>query len=195
MNLANRITCVRLILIPLFIFFVTPKPEWMAGGSMINSYSLFIAVGIFVIAVLTDKLDGYVARKYNQVTKLGCFLDPLADKLLIIAALLYLVEENRLAGWIALIIVAREIAVTGLRLAASMNRKVLSADKYGKIKLVLQAVTITLYLLSCPPIGIGYKFHLDEIMMFLTVAITIYSGFNYFKNNKEVFYDNGKLIL
>lgn len=195
MNLANRITCVRLILIPLFIFLVTPRPDWMAGGRMLNSYSLFIAVGIFVIAVLTDKLDGYVARKYNQVTKLGCFLDPLADKLLIISALLYLVEENRIAGWVALIIIAREIAVTGLRLAASMNKKVLAADRYGKIKLVLQAVTITLYLLGCKPIGIGYRFHIDEIMMFLTVAITIYSGYNYFINNKEVFYDNGKLVV
>ncbi len=199
MNLANKITCIRIMLIPVFILFITPMPAWIINKdnifSLINNYNIGIATAIFIIAVITDKLDGYIARKYNQVTKLGCFLDPLADKLLIISALMFLVEENKIGGWIALIIIGREIAVTGLRLAAAINNKVLSADKYGKIKLVFQAITIPLYLLNNYHFNIIERFSLDSVMMFFTVIITIYSGINYFIKNKDVFLDSGKLII
>jgi len=187
------------MLIPVFILFITPMPAWIINKdnifSLINNYNIGIATAIFIIAVITDKLDGYIARKYNQVTKLGCFLDPLADKLLIISALMFLVEENKIGGWIALIIIGREIAVTGLRLAAAINNKVLSADKYGKIKLVFQAITIPLYLLNNYHFNIIERFSLDSVMMFFTVIITIYSGINYFIKNKDVFLDSGKLII
>lgn len=199
MNLANKITCIRIMLIPVFILFITPMPAWIINKdnifSLINNYNIGIATAIFIIAVITDKLDGYIARKYNQVTKLGCFLDPLADKLLIISALMFLVEENKIGGWIALIIIGREIAVTGLRLAAAINNKVLSADKYGKIKLVFQAITIPLYLLNNYHFNLIERFSLDSVMMFFTVIITVYSGINYFIKNKDVFLDSGKLII
>lgn len=197
MNLANKITCSRLALVPLFIMIVTPMPKWLARSNsffgLINRESIGIATAIFILAVLTDKLDGYVARKLNQVTKLGSFLDPLADKLLIISALMFLVEENKVAGWIALIIIAREIAVTGLRVVALANHRVLSADKYGKLKLVVQAITIPLFLLSGTSTGLRFHFQLSELMLALTVVITVLSGMNYFVRNKEVFYENGRM--
>lgn len=199
MNLANKITCSRLMLVPIFIFFVTPMPKWLIENNsifcFISKNSIGIATTIFIIAVITDKLDGYIARKYNQVTKLGCFLDPLADKLLIISALLFLVEENKVAGWIALIIIAREIAVTGLRVVAAANNKILSADKYGKLKLVFQAITIPLFMLNNYPLNLLYHFPFSNVMLFITVLITVYSGINYFIKNKDVFYDNGRIVV
>jgi CDP-diacylglycerol---glycerol-3-phosphate 3-phosphatidyltransferase len=199
MNLANKITTIRLILVPIFILILTPMPEWITNKNIvfhfINNNSIGIATTIFIVAALTDKLDGYFARKYNQITKLGCFLDPLADKLLIISALIFLVEENRVAGWIALIIIAREIAVTGLRVVAVLNKKVLAADKYGKIKLVFQVITIPLLLLKNYPLSLFTNFPFDNVMIFLTVIITIYSGINYFVKNQDVFCEDGKLIV
>lgn len=199
MNLANKITFSRLMLTPIFILFLIPMPIWLADNNavfhFINEYRIFIATALFIIAASTDKIDGYVARKYNQVTNLGAFLDPLADKLLIISGLLYLVEVKSLPSWVALIIIIREFAVTGLRLDAAMNNKVLSADKFGKLKLVFQAITIPLYLVKNFPLSLVTNFPFDDVMMFLTLLITIYSGINYFVKNKDVFYDNGKLIL
>lgn len=199
MNLANKITTFRLILVPIFILILTPMPEWLTNKNavfhFIQNNSIGIATTIFIVAALTDKLDGYIARKYNQITKLGCFLDPLADKLLIISALIFLVEENRIAGWIALIIIAREIAVTGLRIVTANNKKVLAADKYGKIKLVFQVITILLLLLKNYPMSLFTNFPFDNVMVFLTVLITTYSGINYFVKNQDVFYEDGKLIV
>jgi CDP-diacylglycerol--glycerol-3-phosphate 3-phosphatidyltransferase len=199
MNLANKITTLRLILVPVFVAVLTPMPKWAVHSNVIfqfiNNYNIYIATTIFGIAAITDKLDGYIARKYNQITKLGCFLDPLADKLLIISALMLLVEANKIAGWIALVIISREIAVTGLRTVAAINNKVLAADKYGKAKLVLQVITIPLFLLNDYPFKFFTNFPIDNVMLFFTVLITIYSGINYFVKNKDVFCDNGKLII
>jgi CDP-diacylglycerol--glycerol-3-phosphate 3-phosphatidyltransferase len=187
------------MLTPIFILFLIPMPIWLVDKNavfhLINEYRIFIATAIFIIAASTDKLDGYVARKYNQVTNLGAFLDPLADKLLIISGLLYLVEVKSLPSWVALIIIIRELAVTCLRLDAAMNNKVLSADKFGKLKLVFQAITIPLYLVKNFPLSLVTSFPFDDVMMFLTLLITIFSGINYFVKNKDVFYDNEKLIL
>ena len=199
MNLANKITVSRIILVPIFLLFVTPMPLWVANSNivfhMINNYSLGIATIIFIIATITDKLDGYVARKYNQVTTFGCFLDPLADKLMVISALVFLVQENRVATWIALIIIGREIAVTALRITAAFKGKVLAADKYGKIKLVFQAITIPLYLMSNYPLSLLTNFPFDSVMMFFTVLITVYSGVNYFVKNKDVFKEEAKCTI
>lgn len=196
MNLANRITTIRIILVPIFILFVTSMPEWIMNSNtifhFINNYRLVFATAIFLIAAITDKLDGYFARKYNQVTTFGCFLDPLADKLMVISALVFLVQENRVAAWVALIIIGREIAVTSLRITAAFNGKVLAADKFGKIKLVFQVITIPLYLLNNYPLSIITQFPFASVMMFFTVIITIFSGINYFVKNKNVFEENGK---
>lgn len=199
MNLANKITLTRIILVPIFILFLTPMPHWLGNENMlfhvISNYNLVIATGIFIIAAITDKLDGYVARKYNQITAFGCFLDPLADKLMIISALVFLVQENKVASWVALIIIGREIAVTGLRGLAALNNKVLAADKYGKIKLVFQVITIPLYLLNNYPLSLIISFPFADVMMFFTLIITVLSGVNYFVKNRDVFYDNGKCII
>lgn len=199
MNLANKITIVRIFLIPVFILFLTPMPEWMATKNIlfytISQYSLWIATAVFIIAAITDKLDGYVARKYNQVTKFGALVDPLADKLMVVSALLLLVEQNKIAGWVALIIISREIAVSALRIVAAYNKKVLAADKYGKIKLVFQVIAIPLCLLNNYPFNLITHFPFDSLMMAVTVLVTAFSGINYFINNKEVFYESGRLII
>ena len=198
MNLANKITLIRIILVPIFILFVTPMPHWLVDKSVvlqvISNYHLVIATGIFIVAAITDKLDGYIARKYNQITAFGCFLDPLADKLMIISALVFLVQDKKIAGWIALIIIGRELAVTGLRGLAAMNHKVLAADKYGKAKLVFQVITIPLYLLNNYPFSLITSFPFADVMMFFTLIITVLSGVNYFVKNKDVFYENGKIL-
>lgn len=199
MNLANKITVFRIFLIPIFVLFATPKPEWIISKNtlfyVINQYSLSIAISIFIIAAITDKLDGYIARKYNQVTKFGCLMDPLADKLMVASALILLVQQNKVASWVALIIIIREFAVTSLRITAAFNKKVLAADKYGKAKLVFQVIAIPLCLLNNYPFNLITSFPIDSIMMFLTVLITVFSGINYFVKNKEVFYEDGKLIV
>lgn len=199
MNLANKITVIRILLVPIFVLFATPMPDWMINNNMlfyvINQYSLIIATTIFIVAAITDKLDGYIARKYNQVTKFGCLMDPLADKLMVASALLLLVQQNKVAGWAVLIILTREFAVTALRLTAAYNKKILSADKYGKIKLVFQVIAIPLCLLNNYPFSFITYFPFASIMMFLTVLITVFSGINYFMRNKEIFYESGRLIL
>ena len=198
MNLANKITMIRIFLVPLFVFFTIPIPDWIINKNTlfngINRNNLIIATAIFIIAAITDKLDGYIARKYNQVTKFGCLIDPLADKLMVASALLVLVQQNKVAGWIALIILTREIAVTALRATAALNKKVLAADKYGKIKMVFQVVTIPLCLLNNYLSNFIGSYPLDSLMMYLTVIITAVSGINYFVKNKEVLYGCDKLI-
>ena len=199
MNLANKITTFRILLVPIFILVLSPMPNWLINSNMvfhtIHADNICIATSIFIIGAISDKLDGYVARKYNQITNLGCFLDPLADKLLVISALIFLVQENKIAGFIVIIIIGREIAVTALRLFASISHKVLAADKFGKLKLVLQVITIPLFLLNNYPLKLVSSFPFANVMLFFTVIITILSGINYFVKNKDIFYDNGKVLI
>lgn len=199
MNLANKITIFRMCLIPIFMFFATPVPNWLVhSGSMfefINKYGLGIGTGVFIIAAITDKLDGYVARKYNQVTKFGSLMDPLADKLMVASALIVLVQKHEVASWVAFIILGREFAVTALRVTAAVNKKILAADKYGKAKLVVQVIAIPLCLLSNYPLNLITNLPFSTIMMFFTVIITVLSGVNYFVKNKEIFYECGKLNI
>lgn len=199
MNLANKITLVRIFLVPIFMLFLTPIPDWIISKNAllhtINHYGLGIATIIFIVAAITDKLDGYIARKYNEVTKFGCLVDPLADKLMVVSALFFLVQQNKVAGWIALVIIIRELAVTTLRVTAAYNKKVLAADKYGKVKLVSQVTAIPLCLLNNYPISLVTHFPLDSVMMLFAVLITVFSGINYFIRNKEVFYECGKFSI
>ena len=136
-----------------------------------------------MLTAATDKLDGYIARKYNMITNLGKLLDPLADKLLISAALIMLVSLNRIPGWIAIIIIGREIVITAIRSIASSKGIALAADKHGKLKMVFQIIAITAMLLNNYPFALLISFPIDKALMLTAVLLTIYSGYNYIKTN------------
>lgn len=175
MNLANKLTVVRIILIPLMMLF------YFVGWN-------YIATGIFIIASITDILDGNIARKNNMVTVLGKFLDPLADKLLNITALVMLVADysNIYITIATIIIIARELAVTGLRVLAASNNIVIAADKWGKLKTVVQDIAIVVLILKNFPFAlIGLPMHM--ILLTIALILTIVSGYNYFSLNKQVF--------
>lgn len=187
MNLANKITIIRIMLIPFFVILLLPYPHWLANKpqifSHLNHYGVYYAAILFVLTAATDKLDGYIARKYNMITNLGKLLDPLADKLLISAALIMLVSLNRIPGWIAIIIIGREIVITSIRSIASSKGIVLAADKHGKLKMVFQIIAITAMLLNNYPFALLISFPIDKALMLTAVLLTIYSGYNYIKTN------------
>ncbi|MEC0201967.1 CDP-diacylglycerol--glycerol-3-phosphate 3-phosphatidyltransferase [Paenibacillus lautus] len=190
MNLANKITIARMLLIPLFILFFAEYPLWLTENSgffgFIHVYGIYIALGVFLLASATDKLDGYIARKYNQITNLGKLLDPLADKLLISVALIMMVQSGMVATWIAVAIIAREFVITGLRMVASEQGIALSADSLGKWKMVLQVIAIAAVLLDNYPFQLITMIQVDEILMLAAVALTIYSGIHYLLNNYKL---------
>jgi CDP-diacylglycerol--glycerol-3-phosphate 3-phosphatidyltransferase len=174
-NLANKLTFSRIVLIPIFMLFVLLRVP----------HGDFIAAGIFAVAAATDSLDGYVARKRREVTKLGKFIDPLADKLLVTAALLSLVEMGRLGAWVAMIIIGREFAVTGLRVVAASEGIVIAASKWGKLKTVFQITAILAILLKDYPFSIiGIPF--GSIVLVVAVVLTILSGLDYFVKAKDL---------
>ncbi len=191
MNLANKLTLIRIILVPIFLIFIAARHI---------PYGSTIATIIFILASLTDKLDGYIARSRNQITNFGKFMDPLADKLLVTAALISLVELHIVPGWASVIIIAREFAVSGLRSIAASQGRVIAASWWGKIKTVIQIIAIILLLLK---VNINdFKYTMDlinnsefwnqffntvpSIMLMAAVVITLISGYDYFKKNKDV---------
>jgi CDP-diacylglycerol--glycerol-3-phosphate 3-phosphatidyltransferase len=187
MNLANRITLARIFLVPIIMFFLLIRFDWgsITFAEVTITYSEIIATIIFIIAASTDGLDGYIARKKKLVTNLGKFLDPLADKLLITAALVSLVDRGSVEAWMAIVIISREFAVTGLRLVAAVDGQVIAASKLGKLKTIVQIVAICVVMLNNFPFGaVGIPF--DLIAMWVAVIITIYSGIDYFMKNKKV---------
>ncbi|WP_098747329.1 CDP-diacylglycerol--glycerol-3-phosphate 3-phosphatidyltransferase [Paenibacillus sp. EZ-K15] len=190
MNLANRITIARMLLIPLFILFFAEYPLWLTENSsffgFIHVYGTYIALGVFLLASATDKLDGYIARKYNQITNLGKLLDPLADKLLISVALIMMVQSGMVATWIAVVIIAREFVITGLRMVASEQGIALSADSLGKLKMVLQVIAIAAVLLDNYPFQLITMIQVDQFLMLAAAALTIYSGIHYLLNNYKL---------
>lgn len=138
MNLANKLTIMRIILIPLFLVFILVKDI---------PYGSLIALLIFVLASITDKVDGYIARSRNQITNFGKFMDPLADKMLVISALIALVECGLIPSWMVIVIIAREFAISGLRMLAASEGLIVAASWWGKIKTVIQiAATMALLL-------------------------------------------------
>ncbi|MBP1994884.1 CDP-diacylglycerol--glycerol-3-phosphate 3-phosphatidyltransferase [Paenibacillus eucommiae] len=187
MNLANKITIARILMIPIFILFFPTYPDWLAEKSVfiqhINVYGIYYAAAVFLLASATDKLDGYIARKYNQITNLGKLLDPLADKLLISAALILMVSQQLLYAWIALIIIGREIIITGIRIVAASQKMALQADQYGKIKMVFQVIAIAAILLNNRPFSYFTDIPIDQILMYIALVLTVYSGYNYIRNN------------
>lgn len=183
MNLANKLTLVRIFMVPVFLVILAMKIK--------APYGDFLAAAVFILAASTDGLDGYIARKRNQVTRLGKFMDPLADKLLVSAALIALVELGRLSAWVAVVIIGREFAVTGLRAIAAGEGEIIAASKLGKYKTVSQIIAISaLFLIKIPIIlepilGKIPPYVLPvfgQIAMAVAVFFTIWSGVDYFQN-------------
>mgnify|MGYP004550891823 FL=1 len=177
MNLANKLTVLRVILVPIFMVFIASENI---------PYGSFIATGIFIIASITDKLDGYIARSRNQVTNFGKFMDPLADKLLVSSALVALVQVGGLSSWAAVIIIAREFAVTGLRTVAASEGIVIAANKLGKTKTVLQMIALIASLIQLGVQNSSLRVFCN-VAMFAAVIMTIISGVEYFWKNSGVF--------
>ncbi|WP_100010898.1 CDP-diacylglycerol--glycerol-3-phosphate 3-phosphatidyltransferase [Lentibacillus sediminis] len=191
MNVPNKITLSRIFLIPVFIVLLSVPFNWGAWniGQAELPVSHFLAAILFIIASTTDWVDGYYARKYNLVTNLGKFLDPLADKLLVSAALILLVEMGLAPAWIVILIISREFAVTGLRLVAAGEGIVLAASSMGKLKTVTQIVaTAALLLHNFPFSYIGFPF--GTIMLYAALFFTVYSGIDYFVKNWHVMRDS-----
>jgi CDP-diacylglycerol---glycerol-3-phosphate 3-phosphatidyltransferase len=188
LNLPNKITVSRIFLIPVFLIILLGGFDWgswkMAGEELPVTH--FIAALIFIIASCTDWVDGYYARKYNLVTNLGKFLDPLADKLLVSAAFIALVELGAAPAWMIIIILSREFAVTGIRaVAAAEDGEVIAASQMGKIKTWLQIIAISALLLHNLPFAfVGFPF--ATISLWLATLITLYSGWEYFVNSKHI---------
>ncbi|WP_202077221.1 CDP-diacylglycerol--glycerol-3-phosphate 3-phosphatidyltransferase [Caldalkalibacillus salinus] len=187
MNLANKITLARIFLVPIIMLFLLVRFDMgeVAFAEVTITYSEMIAAIIFIIAASTDGLDGYIARKRKLVTNLGKFLDPLADKLLITAALISLVDRGSVEAWMVIVIISREFAVTGLRLVAAADGQVIAASKLGKLKTIVQIVAIVAVMLNNFPFGtIGIPF--ATLSMWVAVIVTIVSGVDYFMKNKSV---------
>ncbi|WP_372631690.1 CDP-diacylglycerol--glycerol-3-phosphate 3-phosphatidyltransferase [Cohnella sp.] len=187
MNLANRITLVRIFLVPIVTIFLLVKLNLgsLTIGEYSISYNQVCALLLFIIAASTDGLDGYIARKRKIVTNLGKLLDPLADKLLMAAVLIALVEMEKLGAWVAIIIISREWAVTGLRQVALLEGAVLAASKWGKWKTAIQITMIIVLLLNNFPFNF-IDLRIDLVVVWAAVLITVYSGVDYFLKNKNL---------
>ncbi len=173
MNLPNKLTLARVVMIPFFVVFLLTN--W--GGSA----SKWIALAIFIVASLTDLLDGHIARKYNLVTNFGKFMDPLADKLLVCAAMICLVETGKLPAWIVIVIISREFIISGFRLVASDNGRVIAASYWGKFKTTFQMLMICLMIADIPAIAL-----LTDVVMWVALVLTVVSLADYLQKNKDV---------
>ena len=184
MNLANTITISRILLIPVFLVLLL--------SGLPHPWGDIAAAAVFILAAATDKLDGYVARRNKQITTLGQFLDPLADKLLIAAALIALVSQGRVAAWVAMLIIGREIAVSVLRIVGVSQGVSIPADKYGKLKTVLQIVYVVYILVPTDDIARFIHVSTDVatviqwILAAVVVIVTLASGIRYFVNARGV---------
>ena len=174
MNLPNKLTVLRVLMIPFFVVFMLTD---LGGAS-----GKWIALAIFIIASLTDLLDGKIARKYNLVTNFGKFMDPLADKLLVSAAMICLIENGKLAAWIVIIIISREFIISGFRLVASDNGIVIAASYWGKFKTTFQMLMIIVLIMD---LG-GIFDTIGTVLIWVSLALTIISLVDYIAKNKEV---------
>lgn len=188
MNVPNQITISRILLIPIFLIIMLFPFDWgnmdLLGADLPVTH--FVGALIFIFASATDWVDGYYARKYNLVTNMGKFLDPLADKLLVSAALVVLVDLGYAASWIVIVIISREFAVTGLRLLLVEGGEVVAANNLGKIKTWAQIIAISALLLHNIIFEmIGFPF--DDVALWVALIFTIWSGWDYFSKNMHVF--------
>lgn len=197
LNLANKLTIFRIVLVP--IMAVIPYLN-IQGDFLGMPLMYFLMELIFIVASITDKLDGYIARSRNQVTTFGKFLDPLADKILVLTAMVLLVELDKIPAWIPVIVLAREFLVSGYRLiAVEKGGKVISASIWGKLKTVTQMIAIILVMFDKNAFwdcfrgqltGIDFGINLiATILLLISTFATIFSGMDYMKNGKELFKD------
>ena len=177
MNLPNKLTLLRVLLIPFFVAFL------LVPGI---PYGNYIAVAIFIIASLTDLLDGKIARKYNLVTNFGKFMDPLADKLLVCSALICLIQLELIPAWVVIIIIAREFIISGFRLVASDNGVVIAASYWGKFKTAFQMLTVIVLILNIPNKVFTI---LGTVLIYVSLALTVISLIDYIAKNKDVLKD------
>lgn len=180
MNLPNKLTTARIVLIPFFVFFLL-----FQGGE--NLSFRYAAAAIFIIASLTDFLDGKIARKYNLVTNFGKFMDPLADKLLVCSALIGLIELKQLPAWMVIIIISREFIISGFRLIASDNGVVIAASYWGKFKTTFQMIAVVLLIVNIPALSV-----IASICVWIALALTVISLADYVKKNYKVLTEGSK---
>ena len=197
MNLANKLTIFRMILVPIMVII----PFLGINSEILGIPLTYIIIDIiFIIASITDKLDGYIARSRKQVTTFGKFLDPIADKILVLAAMVMLVEFGKIPAWIPIIVLAREFIVSGYRLiAVEKGGKVVAASVWGKLKTVTQMIAIILAFLDVNAFGACFKGNLTgfalilnaivTIMMIIQTIATIFSGYEYLKEGKDLLKD------
>ena len=176
MNLPNKLTMIRVILVPVFIVLL-----FMGQNNPIFKY---LALAVFVIASLTDTLDGYIARSRNLVTNFGKFMDPLADKLLVCSALICFIQIGTIPAWVVIIIISREFIISGFRLIASDKGVVIAASKWGKAKTVSQMITVILLILDLP-----FLKTVTNIMIIVMTVLTVVSLIDYIVKNKDVMKD------
>ena len=197
MNLPNKLTIFRIILVPIMVII----PFIPIEGEFLNIPITWIIIDIiFILASLTDKLDGHIARSRNEITTFGKFLDPIADKILVLTAMIMLVEANRLPAWIPIIVVFREFLVSGFRLVAvGENGNVIAASMWGKIKTVSQMFALTLALIDMNSFCVFIKGDLQgvnlvlnvlaSVLMAISIIATVFSGYDYLKHGKDLFKD------
>ena len=174
MNLPNKLTILRVIMIPFFVAALLYD-----GGA--NQNMRYVAAALFIIASLTDMLDGKIARKYNLVTNFGKFMDPLADKLLVCSALICMIELRELPAWMVIIIISREFIISGFRLVASDNGVVIAASYWGKFKTTFQMIGVVLLIFNIPALST-----LTTIIVWIALALTVISLVDYFVKNAGV---------
>ncbi len=172
MNIANKLTVFRVILVPFFVVFMLTD---------FTAYNRWIAFGIFVVATITDKLDGTIAHRYNMVTTFGKFMDPIADKLLVCSALVCLNASGEVPAWVTLLIIGREFAISGVRLVAADNKVAIAASWWGKSKTIAQMSMIIIILADIPALHL-----LGQIVMYISVVLTVVSLADYIVKNREV---------
>ncbi len=178
MNLPNKLTILRAALIPFFVFFLLNEGI---------PYHQYLAVTVFIIASITDALDGHIARKYNLITNFGKFMDPLADKLLVCSALICFVELNLIPSWIVIIIISREFIISGFRLVASDNGVVIAASYWGKFKTTFQILMSIMLILNFDhPVAQM----LEQILIYISLILTVVSLVDYIAKNKDVLKTN-----
>lgn len=201
MNLPNKLTLLRIILIPIMVIIAYIRPLAEIDLFLDVTLANFLMVLIFVIASLTDFLDGYLARKLNQVTTFGKFADPLADKILVMAALLLLMSQNVVHAWVIIIILAREFIVTGIRLLAVEGGKVIAASKLGKYKTATTMIAIIVLFFHEIGASVGIIdgtefdfnnpiFFVGNILMYIALILTVVSGLDYFIKNRKIIFES-----